>query len=200
MTFIDFHTHHPSREGEIVVQDGVDTCGRHPYYLSDTSDTSNEYRTGMLAVGESGLDHLCATPRDVQLQVFREEVARSEQLQLPLYLHCVRAIDDVLRVRRECRVQQPWIWHGFRGNAAQLTQLCRRQMWKGEGDIYFSFGFHYHPEALKACPPRLLLLETDDDPRPVRLLYEEISQLLDTTMEDLTAQMQRNYEALFGKR
>lgn len=29
--YIDFHTHHPSREGECVVQDGVHTWGIHPW-------------------------------------------------------------------------------------------------------------------------------------------------------------------------
>ena len=29
--YIDFHTHHPSREGEYVVQDGVHTWGIHPW-------------------------------------------------------------------------------------------------------------------------------------------------------------------------
>ncbi len=200
MTFIDFHTHNPSREGEIVIQDGVNTQGRHPYYLSDTFAFPEENDKQILAVGESGLDRLCATPYDVQLQVFREEVARSERLTQPLYLHCVRAIDDVLRIRRECQVRQSWIWHGFRGKATQIIQLTKRQTWKGEGDIYFSFGFHYHPEALRACPRRLLLLETDDDPRPVRMLYEEVAPLLGITMEELTVQMQRNYDTLFYRK
>ena len=146
-----------------------------------------------MAIGESGLDKACDTPYDLQLKVFREEVERSEQFRLPLFLHCVRAIDDVLRIRRELHARQPWIWHGYRGNAQQLEQLLKL------GAFYFSFGIRYNRQALLACPPDRLLLETDDNAqRPIADHYAQVARLRNTPLDELVRQMHTNFQTLFG--
>lgn len=191
LKYIDFHAHHASLAGECVIQDGVDTHGRHPWHLTSTPPHSGGGREGVLAIGESGLDRLCDTPYDLQLQVFREEVSLSEQLRKPLFLHCVRAIDDVLRIRRELRALQPWIWHGYRGNAQQLHQLL-------DHNFYFSFGLKYNTEALLACPLDRLLLETDDNTQhPISELYTEVANLRKISVEELIKQMHSNFRTLF---
>ncbi len=192
--FLDFHTHHPSLRGERVIQDGIDTRGRHPWHLEDsTLSCTSQFHCDhpILAIGESGLDRICSTPYSLQLEVFREEVKLSEQLQLPLFLHCVRAIDDILAIRKELHAQQPWIWHGYRGNAQQLQQLLFH-------NFYFSFGSRFNTEALITCPLDRLLLETDDDTQhPITELYAEVAQLRSISIEELVAQMHQNYHTLF---
>lgn len=194
MELIDFHAHHPSLGGERVVQDGVDTRGCHPWKLLSEAGLaiiSTHTEGPFLAVGESGLDRLCDTPYDLQLRVFREEVRRSEEMQKPLILHCVRAIDDVLRIRKEMHAGQPWIWHGFRGRAQQVVQLLPH-------GFYFSFGWQHHTDALRACPLDRLLLETDEDTEhPIALLYERVAQALDLPLENLVCQMHQNFNTLF---
>lgn len=187
--------------GERVIQDGVDTQGRHPWEPLPSpphKGGSKSYppslggdRGRLLALGESGLDRLCDTPYDLQLQVFREEVSLSEELQKPLFLHCVRAIDDVLRIRKELNARQPWIWHGYRGNAKQLQQLLPH-------GFYFSFGTKFNPEALLACPLDRLLLETDDDTTtPIADLYARVAQLRGISLDALIRQMHDNFHVLF---
>ena len=182
--------------GEHVIQDGVDTRGRHPWHLQDNHPSfgGDRGRSGsFLAIGESGLDKVCQTPYPLQLEVFREEVQLSEQLQKPLFLHCVRAIDDVLRIRKELNAQQPWIWHGYRGNAQQLQQLL-------DHNFYFSFGLKYNTEALLACPLDRLLLETDDDTQhPISELYTEVANLRKISLKELIEQMHSNFRTLFLK-
>lgn len=205
MKLIDFHTHHPSLAGERVIQDGIDTRGRHPWHLTpspsqrgDESHIENDGRR-LLAIGESGLDKVCNTPYDLQLQVFREEVALSETLRLPLFLHCVRAIDDVLRIRQELHAQQPCIWHGYRGNAQQIKQLLPIMGENGKGVFYFSFGLRYNEQALLACPLDRMLLETDDDTLlPIAKHYAQVAQLRGITLESLINQMHTNFRTLFG--
>ncbi|MDE5788052.1 MAG: TatD family hydrolase [Bacteroidaceae bacterium] len=191
-SYIDFHAHHPSLRGERVIQDGIDTRGLHPWHLqSATVSLSEENGKRILAIGESGLDRTCSTPYDLQLQVFRQEVRLSEQLRKPLFLHCVRSIDDILRIRHELRARQPWIWHGFRGHATQLRQLLPH-------GFYFSFGIYHHSDAILACPTDRMLLETDDDTQsPISQLYEEVARELGLPLETLLRQMQRNYDILF---
>jgi len=199
MDYIDFHAHHPSLSGERVIQDGIDTRGRHPWHLIDFPQREEDKSQSLtcssshslLAVGESGLDKVCSTPYDLQLKVFREEVELSEKEQKPLFLHCVRAIDDVLRIRREVGALQPWIWHGYRGNAQQLTQLLPY-------NFYFSFGICFNEDALMACPLDHLLLETDDDAQhPIAELYERVAQLRNIPLEGLIKQMHTNFNTLF---
>ena len=210
--FIDFHTHHPSIRGEHVIQDGVDTRGRHPWHLLRPALCPSPLTSyplppdSILALGESGLDRLCSTPYDLQLEVFREEVALSEELRKPMFLHCVRAIDDVLRIRRELDARQPWIWHGYRGNAQQLRQLLKLSErallpsgGAGRGAFYFSFGFKYNQEALIACPLDRMLLETDEDcEHSIADLYAEVAHLRDISLEQLVSQMHQNFHTLFG--
>lgn len=206
LPYIDFHAHHPSLAGEWVIQDGVQTRGRHPWYLSadetrkdEDSYGYEEQPEGLLAIGESGLDKLCDTPYDLQLQVFKEEVSKSERFRLPLYLHCVRAIDDVLCIRRALKACQPVIWHGYTGNDRQIGQLLSPRTERECGAFYFSFGFRHKEDALRACPLSRLLLETDNDTaQPVSLLYERVAAVLNLSLYTLVRQMHENYRALFG--
>ncbi|MCD8304343.1 MAG: TatD family hydrolase [Prevotellaceae bacterium] len=190
MTLLDFHTHRkPSDSNVRAIVDGIDTWGIHPWACEATH---SELSPNILAVGECGLDRLSSTPWQLQLHSFRRCIEQSERLQKPLFLHCVRAADECLQLRKETQATQPWIWHGFRGKPQQLRQLL-------PFGFYFSFGFRYNPASLTACPIDRLLIETDDDPRPVSLLYAEISQLRAVSVETLASQMQENYQALFGE-
>lgn len=205
MELIDFHTHHPSLAGERVIQDGIDTRGRHPWHLtsspSQRGDETHMEKNGrrLLAIGESGLDKVCDTPYELQIQVFRKEVALSENLRLPLFLHCVRAIDDVLRIRHELHAQQPCIWHGYRGNAQQIKQLLSNMGKNGGGLFYFSFGIRYNEQALLTCPLDRMLLETDEDTiHPIADHYAQVAQLRSITLNSLINQMHTNFFTLFG--
>lgn len=142
-----------------------------------------------LLIGECGLDRLCTTPYAIQRAAFEAQIALSEQWCRPLVLHCVRALDDVLQLKR--KTIQPWIWHGFRGKPEQLRQLLNR-------GFYVSFGFRFNEESLRSCPLNRLFLETDDEPRPVHELYHTVASLLGITEEHLIEQLWINVHSLFS--
>ncbi len=188
--FIDFHTHHSaSLEGETAIIDGRDTWGIHPWTLAEPPFPPEDSR--ILAIGECGIDKLCASPLPLQREAFLRCVSESRRLRKPLFLHCVRAIDECLALRRETHATEPWIWHGYRGGATQLRQLLPH-------GFYFSFGFNFREESLLACPLPRLLLESDADPRPVSRLYQRACLLLGVSTEALSSQMLDNYLALFA--
>ncbi len=193
MTLINFHTHRPTREPEEhVVQDGVDTWGIHPWHATASSThTLPSPTTPILAIGECGLDSLCDTPMPVQLEAFRHCIRLSEEMNKPLYLHCVRQMGACTRLRQQMHCRQPWIWHNFRGNARRLEQLLSQGFW-------FSFGFRHRTNALHACPLDRMLLETDDDEQSIAMLYELVAQQRGIEVEHLARQMQANYRRLFG--
>lgn len=188
---IDFHTHHPSREGERVVLDGRDTWGVHPWQAGSAMVMPSD-SSGLLAIGECGLDKLAPVPLAVQEQVFVRQLRLAQEWQLSVIVHCVRCIDQLMALRRAMRPTVPWIVHGFRGKPQQLQSLLA-------AGFYVSFGFRFCEQSLVQCPIGRLLLETDADPRPVSLLYAQVARLRGTTVSSLTEAMQGHYEALFAR-
>ena len=71
----------------------------------------------VLAVGEAGLDKLADAPMDLQVEVFRCQACLAEEVGKPLVIHLVKAVDELLKVKRDLRPSNPWIIHGFRGGA-----------------------------------------------------------------------------------
>lgn len=53
-----------------------------------------------VAVGEAGLDKLAEASMELQLAVFKEQVKLSEKLGLPLIIHCVKAMEELLAVKK----------------------------------------------------------------------------------------------------
>lgn len=141
------------------------------------------------AVGECGLDKAKGTDLAVQQEAFLAHIDVSETAGKPMIIHCVRAFDELLALRRQltahCRRQgrqpQPWIIHGFRGKPEQAQQL----MAKG---LLLSFGHRYHVETLQCVfessqsetfgVTHPFFLETDDLPLSVRRIYEQAARHL----------------------
>ena len=139
--YINFHTHHPVYENELS-----------------------------LGCEEYGMDRRWETPLPEQEAAFRKHVLESEQKGKPLVIHCVRTLEDILRIRKEMQPLQPWIMHGFRGKPQQLQSLL-------SAGIYVSVGLHYNKESLMLCPLEMMFLETDDIATPIEPLYKEVAQL-----------------------
>ena len=184
MDFLNIHTHHELPEGEKTVL----SVGLHPWYLTeDWMEKMPEIEQMLMNresfVGECGLDRVCDTPYERQLAAFAAQITLSERLQRPLILHCVRALDDVLRLKR--RASQTWVFHGFRGKPQQLRQLL-------DHGFYVSFGFRYNEESLMLCPLDRLFLETDDAPRSIVPLYESVARLRKISVVELQEQLWTN--------
>ena len=136
------------------------------------------------------MDRRWETPLFEQEATFRQHVLESEQTSKPLVIHCVRTLEDILRVRKEMQPRQPWIMHGFRGKPQQLQSLL-------SAGIYVSFGLHYNKESLLQCPLEMMFLETDDIATPIEPLYKEVAQLKGISAEALRQKIWENANKLF---
>jgi len=191
MTCIDFHTHHvPTAKDVVAVVDGRDTWGIHPW-KADGAYTVPDL-SGKLAIGECGLDALRGPSMQVQEEAFVQQIRLSEALGKPLIIHCVKALDRLLCLRRELQPTIPWMLHGFRGKPQQLRSLL-------DAGFYVSFGFRHNEESLCLCPMERLLLETDDEERPITELYNNVSYLRGIGLHLLCAAMTENYLSFFRK-
>jgi TatD DNase family protein len=112
--------------------------------------------THVLMIGETGLDKKnSSASMEVQMEVFREHIRLSELIRKPLIVHCVKAFDELLSIRKEMKATLPWVIHGFRGGIEQWKQLTR-------AGLLVSIGKHYDPTLIKELSPTQLLIESDD--------------------------------------
>lgn len=53
-----------------------------------------------LALGECGLDKSIATPISLQIEVFSAQIALAKRLEKPMIIHCVRAYNELLHLKK----------------------------------------------------------------------------------------------------
>ncbi len=106
------------------------SCGIHPWYSED-SETQMAYLTEIasdsriVAIGETGLDKLKGPSLEVQIPVFKKHIELSERLGKPIIIHCVKAWEELLRVKKESNPTQPWVIHGYRGKPELTKRLIK---------------------------------------------------------------------------
>lgn len=176
--------------------------GIHPWYIQP-GHWENQLRSlrdksthaGILAIGECGLDKVCATPFSLQLQVFRAQVEWANSIGKPLVIHCVRAWEEVLASLEEATIRVPVLFHGYNKN----SQLARRITGKG---YYISLGKALNrpgiQEVLRSVPATRFFLETDDAELSIGEIYQQAAKALSIDHNSLVLQIQKNAETVFG--
>lgn len=214
MDLLNFHTHRPAVLGERVVR-SLDLCsecglfditssqnelfsvGIHPWSVCQAVDlnASLERLQNLLVLpevcmlGECGLDKCCRTEFDLQLLFFRAQVELAESMGKPVVIHCVRAYDVLLSVRRASTFRQPWIIHGFRGKVALMEQLLRM-------GFYFSFGPYFQEDTLRVCPEDRFFIETDDFADSLLSVYQHVALVRNMSVETLIELQQERFSFL----
>lgn len=202
----NFHTYYIDEEPCLLNVDTADlqpsypehvrlSIGLHPWKVGEdwqevvASIRKEASRRDVWAIGECGLDKVHGAPLAMQMDAFRAHIAIAEEVQKPMVIHCVRAFDELLMLRRELeasckqegRVPQPWVIHGFRGKPEQAKQLMTKGM-------LLSFGHQYNLDTLRVVftSSRPFFLETDDLRLSVRQIYEQIAHHLDVDVAHLS--------------
>jgi TatD DNase family protein len=165
------------------------------------------------AVGEIGLDyHYDFSPRDVQQQVFREQIRLARRLRLPLVIHTREADADTFRLLDEEGAGDiGGVFHCFTGD----RQAARRCLDTGfhvslAGIVTFPRALELK-EVARVVPLDRLLIETDspflapvphrgtrNEPAHVARVAEVIAELRGTTADAIAAATGRNYVRLFN--
>lgn len=181
----DIHSHRPAPYPEgvvslrdfngILLEGQAYSAGIHPWdtATSVTEDTWSRLEElaadpRIVAIGECGVDLLKGGPLFRQLQILKRQVELSENSGKPLLLHCVKAADIILGLKRDLRPSQPWIIHGFRGKPEQARQLTDK-------GIFLSLGEKFNPETVMMMPREMLLAETDESQLPITEIIGALS-------------------------
>ncbi|MDR2680966.1 MAG: TatD family hydrolase [Tannerella sp.] len=162
------------------------SAGIHPWYPDKSlMEKVREYARmpSVVAIGETGLDKITAKDENsfkLQRELFLMHARLAEETGKPLVIHCVKAWDELLHVRKSIKPLLPWIVHGFRGHEILAEQLL-------DTGLYLSFGANCNPKALKAAwEKRRLLAETDDKGIDIRDIYRLLAKDLNISEEKLS--------------
>ena len=198
------------------------SIGVHPHaagrYSSDPTEAARAVNQAVAvqpfsrAIGEIGLDyHYDFAPREVQQQVFREQIRLAHQMHRPIVIHTREAEDDTFRILAEEQARDVGgVFHCFTGD----RDMARRAL-----DIGFHVslaGIVTFPRALelkdvaKMVPLDRLLVETDspflapvphrgtrNEPARVTHVAEAIAELRGESVEAIMAATTANFERLF---
>ncbi|HIU89436.1 MAG TPA: TatD family hydrolase [Candidatus Caccomonas pullistercoris] len=194
MTFTDFHTHDQQAPLPAVIQVPTDSLlrpaewqprpgatysvGIHPWDVTPDAPLQRLFegfeklaaRPETVAIGECGLDRLRGDYAS-QNAVFIRQAEYAEALSKPVIIHCVKAIDEILRLHKAIRPRMRWTIHGFRGNATTARQLLA-------AGLDLSFGPKFNPEAVSTCFPGRLHVETDNSGVPLREVVAALAPFL----------------------
>lgn len=181
----DFHTHNPHATDAIINAEPGDTLdpkltysvGIHPWRISGNDDVAELDRMARLdnvvAIGETGLDPLCGTDEELQLNLLRHHISLSEELHKPLILHIVKRYYRIMQLKKQLCPTQPWIIHGYRGKP-QLTQQLL------DHGFEFSIGERFNPDSLRLIPSASLHYETDTSSLPIDTIISQVNRCITT--------------------
>lgn len=204
--YVDIHTHqHHSEKDTVLVQNvypgeripvfsgrNFYSVGLHPWHLA--SETENNAALELVEealeldhvifVGEAGLDKLVNTDFNEQKRVFEAQAYIAEEYQYPLIIHCVKAFNEVIGLRKKMNPAMPWILHAYNGSLDLTKQLEKM-------NFIFSFGKNLLKDnskviqAFKYLGLNNLFFETDELEMDVNHIYERAAKLKDIPVQQL---------------
>jgi TatD DNase family protein len=214
MDFFDVHTHTFSSDKNTfsivnTFPNSTDfskpfSIGIHPWYINkdkiDEELLIIEEKLKLencFAIGECGLDKITETDFELQNEVFKKQVYLSEKYQKPLMIHCVKAHQEIIEIKKEINPNQTWILHGFNKNLQVAESLLKN-------GIILSFGVAILnnkklQEVVFDIPISSILLETDTAEITIDEVYQKMSEIKNSKLEDLQSEIKQNFKSIFKK-
>lgn len=212
--FINLHTHQFSKDSEVIevvnqypwAYDASIpnySIGIHPWFIdenrlaADLDCIAEKLQLApCLALGECGLDKRIDIPMSVQMSVFRKQLEILKQTQKPIVLHCVAAYDEVIAIKKEMKIANPMIVHGFSKNEQVAQSLLNN-------GFYLSLGKYLmrNPEmekVLKFVPENQILLETDTIEESIYQVYEKAAAVKGISVAEMKAIVFDNFSRIFS--
>lgn len=218
--FIDIHTHKQNQTEHAVLQiksifaseadkysfleNEKTSIGIHPWNIEKTDvkksfDELNRFapKQNVLAIGETGLDRLTDSAIEKQIPIFEKQTAIAEQVRKPVIIHCVKAYSEIIALKKQLSPTVPWIIHGFYSTKETARQLLQH-------GIYLSFGamlFRENSkiiEVLGSTPDDMIFLETDESDFAIQDIYQRVSEIKKTGINDLKQIIYSNFSKVFN--
>ncbi|MGV3547664.1 MAG: TatD family hydrolase [Pedobacter sp.] len=213
--FLDIHTHQTKQEQGAVAIQSISlsestflampktkpiSIGIHPWYGKLEELPKNMKYLNVLArqenvklIGECGLDKLKGETMESQQQMLEAQILLAEELQKPLILHCVKAFEELIALKKHLRPSVPMIIHGFNKKLEMAQQLVNQ-------GFYLSFG----AAVLKSEEVALALektqapffLETDEADVDIKEIYTKVAEIKKISVDELKDVIFANWKKL----
>lgn len=167
-----------------------------------------------IAVGEVGLDlYWDDTHRDLQLQIFEQQIQWAIRYDLPLMIHCRKAHNELLQLMRPHSSRLTGVFHCFTGSPEQARELLRFPGFSlGIGGV-LTFKNSNLPQTLRsAVPLNRIVLETDspymapvphrgkrNEPAYVIEVAKRLAEIYETDIEEIDRITTENALKIFLK-
>ena len=214
MMFLNTHTHHLSHQSDVLelynqfpnelnLNAKIYSIGIHPAYINSTTideeiDLINHHilDKNCLAIGEIGLDKLCETDFNLQIEVFEKQIKIAEENQLPIIIHSVRVYQEILHIRKKMNLTVPFIFHGFNKNEQLLQQIIAQNCFASFGkNLLYNKNLQIIFANLSA---KYFFLENDSSQIPIQEIYAFAAELRKISIEELQQQIAENWKNVFG--
>ena len=192
--------------------------GWHPVDAIDCTDERLEWIESLskhpkiIGIGEMGLDyHWDKSPKDIQKDVFRKQIALAKRVQLPIIIHNREATQDCVDILKEENASEVGgIMHSFSGSNEIADEILKMNFYVSLGGPVTFKNAKQPKEVAKHVPLDRLLVETDapflsphpyrgkrNEPARVKLVAEQIAELRGLTYEEVCEATTENAERLF---
>jgi TatD DNase family protein len=214
MVFFDVHTHKKIASKNVFsienkFPNASDftkpfSIGMHPWFIHKDkieeellSIKEKLQDKNFFALGECGLDKVTETDFELQKSVFRKQLALSEKYKKPVIIHCVKAFQEIIELKKELKPTQIWILHGFQKNVQVAESLLKN-------GIIVSFGaavIHHKKlqNVISQTSIASILLETDASEVCIQDVYQKVAALKNMEVEVLQQKIAQNFKRIFKK-
>jgi len=197
--------------------------GYHPYEAPKNPDLSYietllrdpANKELIVAVGECGLDYheyrgeVAAGRKEVQEQLFTDQLNMAVAFDLPVIIHCREAFDDVFTILGKLARVPRGVFHCFSGSQQDLRIATGMGFFIGvDGNVTYSKQL---PMVIPHIPLKSLVLETDapyltpvphrgkrNEPKYIPLVAAKVAELQKKTVEEIMTATTLNAQKLFS--
>jgi TatD DNase family protein len=215
-SFINIHSHIPSVVGvsirNVDTRDfssesaisGFYSLGLHPWFIEqqDVGQAMGKIAavladSNLLAIGECGLDKLQSMSLLKQIEVFEQQIQLAERCQKPLIIHCVRAFNELLQLKKSSLADIAWVIHGFNSKPAVAESLLKQGFYLSMGKALLNPQSNA-AKTLQIMPLQQLFLETDAaEDILISDIYAAAAKIVGLSIENLQQQIFHNFKRVF---
>ncbi|WP_462421815.1 TatD family hydrolase [Salinicoccus sp. Marseille-QA3877] len=193
--------------------------GWHPVDAVDCTDEDLEWieelskHEKIVGIGETGLDyHWDKSPKDVQKELFRRQIALAKRVDLPIIIHNRESTEDCVEILKEEQAGDiGGIMHAFSADENVADEVINMNFYISLGGPVTFKNAQLPKDIAVHVPLERLLVETDapfltphphrgkrNEPSYVKLIAEKIAELRDMPYESLAKATTENAERLFN--
>lgn len=165
----------------------------------------------VVAIGEIGLDYYWNKEnKDIQKQVFIEQIKIANELKLPIVIHTREAIMDTIQILKQNHVEKKGVFHCCPLNRELVKEALKLGFYISfAGPITFKNSKNAK-EIVNMVPLEKMLIETDspylspeplrgkrNDPRNVKYIAEKIAEYKEMKIEEIAQITMNNAKKIF---